>query len=81
VAAEGSIRKSDDMLRIAVQLVRAADGFSGWSGRFDRQLDDIFSVQDDIAGMIAQSTRPPAPLHAGCTSSPLLQSAWRFSSC
>jgi tetratricopeptide (TPR) repeat protein len=37
------------------QLVRAADGFSAWSGRFDRKLDDIFSVQDDIAGMIAQT--------------------------
>jgi TolB-like protein/tetratricopeptide (TPR) repeat protein len=52
---EGSVRRSGDMVRIAVQLVRAADGFSAWSGRFDRRLDDIFSVQDDIAGMIAQT--------------------------
>jgi TolB-like protein/Tfp pilus assembly protein PilF len=52
---EGSVRKAGDMVRIAVQLVRAADGFSAWSGRFDRKLDDIFSVQDDIAGMIAQT--------------------------
>jgi TolB-like protein len=52
---EGSVRKSGDLVRIAVQLVRAADGFSAWSGRFDRQLDDIFTVQDDIAGMIAQT--------------------------
>jgi serine/threonine-protein kinase len=52
---EGSVRKSGDMVRIAVQLVRASDGFSAWSGRFDRRLDDIFSVQDDIAGMIAQT--------------------------
>jgi TolB-like protein/Tfp pilus assembly protein PilF len=52
---EGSVRKSGDMVRIAVQLVRASDGFSGWSGRFDRQLDDIFTVQDDIAGMIAET--------------------------
>jgi TolB-like protein/Tfp pilus assembly protein PilF len=52
---EGSVRKAGDMVRIAVQLVRAADGFSAWSGRFDRQLDDIFAVQDDIAGMIAQT--------------------------
>jgi tetratricopeptide (TPR) repeat protein len=35
--------------------VRASDGFSAWSGRFDRRLDDIFMVQDDIAGMIAQT--------------------------
>jgi adenylate cyclase len=52
---EGSVRKSGDMVRIAVQLVRASDGFSAWSGRFDRQLDDIFTVQDDITGMIAES--------------------------
>ena len=64
---EGSVRRSGDMVRIAVQLVRAADGFSAWSGRFDRRLDDIFSVQDDIAGMIAQTltqrvARTAAPL-------------------
>ena len=52
---EGSVRKAADVVRIAVQLVRADDGFSAWSGRFDRKLDDIFSVQDDIAGMIAQT--------------------------
>ncbi len=52
---EGSVRKSGDMVRIAVQLVRANDGFSAWSGRFDRRLDDIFTVQDDIAGMIAET--------------------------
>jgi TolB-like protein/tetratricopeptide (TPR) repeat protein len=52
---EGSVRRSGDIVRIAVQLVRASDGFSAWSGRFDRRLDDIFTVQDDIAGMIAQT--------------------------
>jgi TolB-like protein/Tfp pilus assembly protein PilF len=52
---EGSVRKSGDTVRIAVQLLRADDGFSAWSGRFDRKLDDIFSVQDDIAGIIAQT--------------------------
>ena len=55
---EGSVRKSGEMIRIAVQLVRASDGFSAWSGRFDRRLDDIFSVQDDIAGMITQTLIP-----------------------
>ena len=52
---EGSVRKSGEVVRIAVQLVRATDGFSAWSSRFDRRLDDIFSVQDEIAGMIAQT--------------------------
>jgi adenylate cyclase len=52
---EGSVRRSGAAVRIAVQLVRTDDGFSAWSGRFDRPLDDIFAVQDDIAGMIAQT--------------------------
>jgi TolB-like protein/Tfp pilus assembly protein PilF len=54
---EGSVRKSGEKVRIAVQLVRASDGFSAWSGRFDRDLDDIFAVQDDIAGMIADTLK------------------------
>jgi TolB-like protein len=71
---EGSVRKSGDTVRIAVQLVRASDGFSAWSGRFDRRLDDIFTVQDDIAGMITQTlTRrvagAAAPLVTSTTSS------------
>jgi TolB-like protein/Tfp pilus assembly protein PilF len=52
---EGSVRKSGDMVRIAVQLIRADDGLSAWSSRFDRRLDDIFTVQDDITGMIADT--------------------------
>src|SRR5687767_5901915 len=52
---EGSVRKSGDLVRIAVQLVRASDGFSAWSARFDRRLDDIFAVQDEIAGMISET--------------------------
>jgi TolB-like protein/tetratricopeptide (TPR) repeat protein len=71
---EGSVRKSGDMVRIAVQLVRASDGFSAWSGRFDRRLDDIFTVQDDIAGMIAETLtrrvgKATAPLVTSTTSS------------
>jgi TolB-like protein/Tfp pilus assembly protein PilF len=62
---EGSVRKSGDTVRIAVQLVRASDGFSAWSGRFDRQLDDIFTVQDDIAGMITQTLTPRVAKTAG----------------
>jgi TolB-like protein/Tfp pilus assembly protein PilF len=70
---EGSVRRSGETVRIAVQLVRAADGFSAWSGRFDRQLDDIFTVQDDIAGMIAETltqrvAKAAAPLVTSKTS-------------
>jgi TolB-like protein/Tfp pilus assembly protein PilF len=70
---EGSVRKVGETVRIAVQLVRADDGFSAWSGRFDRKLGDIFSVQDDIAGMIAQTlthrvAKASAPLVTSKTS-------------
>jgi TolB-like protein/tetratricopeptide (TPR) repeat protein len=70
---EGSVRKSGDMVRIAVQLVRVGDGFSAWSGRFDRQLDDVFTIQDEIAGMIAQTLthrvgKASAPLVTSTTS-------------
>jgi TolB-like protein/Tfp pilus assembly protein PilF len=52
---EGSVRKLNETVRISVQLVRTDDGFSAWSGRFDRELDNIFVVQDEIAGMIVQT--------------------------
>src|SRR5438477_9521827 len=46
---EGSIRKAGTQLRITVQLVDAQNGYRLWSERFDRELDDIFAVQDEIA--------------------------------
>ncbi len=52
---EGSVRKSGHRVRIAVQLINAADGFQIWSDTFDRELQDIFSVQDEIAGLVARS--------------------------
>jgi TolB-like protein len=52
---EGSIRKSGDQLRITAQLVNAADGFRLWSRTFDRTLDDIFAVQDEISTSVAQA--------------------------
>ena len=45
---EGSVRKSGNRLRIAIQLVNSADGYHLWSERYDRELKDIFDVQDDI---------------------------------
>ena len=45
---EGSVRKSGDRLRIAVQLVSASDGYHVWSETFDRMMSDIFDVQDEI---------------------------------
>jgi TolB-like protein/Tfp pilus assembly protein PilF len=45
---EGSVRRSGDRLRITVQLIDAADGFHLWSERYDREMKDIFDVQDEI---------------------------------
>ena len=50
---EGSVRRSDDHLRISAQLVRSSDGFQLWSETFDRELMDIFDVQDEIAQAVA----------------------------
>jgi serine/threonine protein kinase/Flp pilus assembly protein TadD len=53
----GSVRKAGQRLRITAQLVSAADGFPLWSERYDRQADDIFEIQDEIATAIAQKLR------------------------
>jgi TolB-like protein/Flp pilus assembly protein TadD len=45
---EGGVRKSGDRVRVTVQLVSAADGYHLWSERYDRRLEDIFDVQDEI---------------------------------
>jgi adenylate cyclase len=52
---EGSVRRDGARLRIGVQLVRAEDGFHLWSQSYDRQLDDVFAVQADIAENIARA--------------------------
>ncbi|MEP7148078.1 MAG: tetratricopeptide repeat protein [Acidobacteriota bacterium] len=45
---EGSVRKSGDHLRITAQLINVADGYQVWSERYDRELSDIFAIQDEI---------------------------------
>lgn len=52
---EGSVRKAEDRVRIAAQLIHAADGAQVWSDSFDRELKDIIAVQDEIAGFIAKN--------------------------
>jgi tetratricopeptide (TPR) repeat protein len=54
---EGSVRKSGDNVRITVQLVRADNGYHVWSETFDRKLDDIFKVQDEIAGEVVRALK------------------------
>jgi len=50
---EGSVRKAGNQLRITTKLVRVSDGSHLWSNRYDRELEDIFSIQDDIAKNVA----------------------------
>jgi adenylate cyclase len=49
---EGSLRRADTQLRITAQLIKVADGFSLWSERFDREMQDVFAIQDDITRAI-----------------------------
>jgi non-specific serine/threonine protein kinase len=52
---EGSVRKAGNKLRITAQLVKVADGCHVWSEKYDRDLEDIFSIQDEIAQNIVQA--------------------------
>ncbi len=54
---EGSVRTSGNKVRVTAQLIRAADSTQLWSESFDRPLNDIFAVQDEIAGAIVQALR------------------------
>jgi TolB-like protein/Tfp pilus assembly protein PilF len=54
---EGSVRKADNRLRVTVQLIEIASGYHRWSQRFDRKLDDVFAIQDEIAESVATSLR------------------------
>jgi TolB-like protein/class 3 adenylate cyclase/Tfp pilus assembly protein PilF len=54
---EGSIRKSGNQIRITAQLVNTESGYQMWSERYDRTLDDIFSIQDEIARAVAENLR------------------------
>lgn len=54
---EGSVRKSGNRVRISVQLVKVDDGYHLWSETYDRTLDDIFAVQDDIAQSVVKELR------------------------
>ena len=54
---EGSVRKAGNRLRISVQLVKVSDGYHLWSEVYDRTLEDIFAVQDDIAQSVVKELR------------------------
>jgi len=50
---EGSVRKAQNRVRITAQLIKADDGYHMWSDTFDRELDDIFAIQEEIASRVA----------------------------
>jgi TolB-like protein/Flp pilus assembly protein TadD len=54
---EGSVRKEGRHVRITAELVKVADGFDLWSETYDRELDDIFAVQDDIARSVSSALK------------------------
>ena len=54
---EGSVRKAGDRIRITAQLIKVADGYHLWSERYDRDLEDVFAVQDEIASNIVKALR------------------------
>jgi len=54
---EGSVRKSGNRLRITAQLINVADGFHIWSERYDREMADVFEIQDDIARAIVDALK------------------------
>jgi len=54
---EGSVRTSGDRVRIMVQVVNAADGYHIWSERYDREMNDIFAVQDEITLAVVEALK------------------------
>ena len=51
-ALEGSVRKAGNRVRISVQLTNTSDGYQLWSETYERQLENIFDVQDEIAKIV-----------------------------
>jgi serine/threonine-protein kinase len=54
---EGSVRRAGNRVRVTAQLINAADGYHLWSERYDREMTDVFAVQDEIAAAIAAALK------------------------
>ena len=74
---EGSVQREKDRVRVAVRLIKADDGFNLWSESFDRELKDIFAVEDDIARAVTSAlqiklleSRSPTTLTTSGTTNP-----------
>ncbi|MFM9862396.1 MAG: adenylate/guanylate cyclase domain-containing protein [Micropepsaceae bacterium] len=64
---EGSIRKSGNKVRVTAQLIQAKDGYHQWSNTYDRDLSDIFTVQDEIAKAIVSEMSAAVPALAAAS--------------
>ncbi len=62
---EGSVRKAGDRVRITAQLIKVEDGTHIWTENYDRELTDIFAIQEEIARAIATSLRMPLGVRSG----------------
>jgi TolB-like protein/Tfp pilus assembly protein PilF len=62
---DGSVRKAGERVRITAQLIEAANGVNVWTETYDRELTDVFAIQEDIATAIATALRVPLGLRQG----------------
>ena len=54
---EGSVQRAGDTIRVTAQLIDVSNGYHLWSGNFDRELDDVFAIQDEIANEVVSALR------------------------
>ena len=64
---EGSVRKSGNQVRVTAQLIKADDGYHLWSNTYDRELVNIFAIQDEIAQSIAEALKVTLDIKTGAT--------------
>ena len=62
---EGSVRKAGERVRITARLIKADDGVNAWANSYDRELTDVFAIQEEIATSIAGALRMPLGLNPG----------------
>lgn len=74
---EGSVRKSGNRVRITVQLIDALDGHHLWAERYDRELEDVFAVQDEITQVIVANL--PRRVEAEAEAALVLKSRPKYS--
>jgi hypothetical protein len=80
MALEGSVQKVGKRVRVTARLTNVADGYHLWSERYDREMKDVFSIQDEISkaivkklrtNLVGQQNAPPVKRHAENQEAPL----------